>query len=345
MFNRLFDRFPKRVERVSVFPSAPPDPPSPLIGPSELRGGHLNKWLFGPRIEEPIAADCYYWPDITVSGIGHLWGPDGLVTNLIPGYWRDEISSGRVRPEADRSLPVRDIEPECICALGWGLNVYGHFVIEMLPRLLLARRVSKRASVLLPTTAPQWMKDRIADIGFHKVEMFNPAAEQVRLLRGIVPTYLYKSQGLHPAARDLLDALPFPPVGRTNEAVYVTRANFSSGRATSRNCINERELEAIAADLGYQVVAPETMSWPEQIALFRRASIVTGLYGSALHSAVFSDRGLSVGVVGRVNLAQSHIAALRSQPIGYLLEGFALSRSYAVPVDSFTAFLAALRAA
>ena len=95
-------------------------------------------------------------------------------------------------------------------------------------------------------------------------------------------------------------------------------------------------------EFGARVVVPEELPWPDQVSLFQHAEAIVGLYGSALHTALFSGQGLKLGVVGALNGVQSHIANLRNQRIAYQLTGFTPKGEYLVPEDGFRSMLAAL---
>lgn len=71
-----------------------------------------------------------------------------------------------------------------------------------------------------------------------------------------------------------------PPVA---ERLFVSRQ--PGGR---RSCRNAAEVECYFADRGYQVVYPETMSLPQQAALFAGAREVAGFGGSAMFNILYA---------------------------------------------------------
>jgi capsular polysaccharide biosynthesis protein len=53
-------------------------------------------------------------------------------------------------------------------------------------------------------------------------------------------------------------------------------------------------LERLLADAGFSIIAPGTLAWEEQIAVFRGARIIVGPHGAGLANAVFSESGARV---------------------------------------------------
>jgi capsular polysaccharide biosynthesis protein len=77
-----------------------------------------------------------------------------------------------------------------------------------------------------------------------------------------------------------------------------------------------------ASEFGFTPIAPETMPFDAQIRLFANAKAVAGLYGSGLHTAIFSPSATRVGSVGYLNIVQSTIGALRGHSNAYIRQSF-----------------------
>lgn len=337
------------LEEISIASPMLPSPPSRALGQSRQMGQQASAYHAGKITAEPIFASCLLSSELCVSGIGNLWrgGARTILPNLTTSYWQRAIQVGELELQNESNLPVRNIEVPCICPVGWGYNIYGHVVIEILPRLLLARKWALQkglcdAAILLPDDAPAWINPILSSFGILEEEIirYSPKTEQVRLLRGIFPYYLYRSYGFHPLVADLLDEW-LPTVKRSDNrdgVLFIARP--TEWNPATRRCANEADLIAIAQEeFGCSVIQPETLSFPQQILAFNNAAGVIGLYGSGLHNAIFTDKGLHVGIIGMKNLAQSHIAALRQQPISYFNNGINISGNYVVDVKLFTHFM------
>lgn len=71
--------------------------------------------------------------------------------------------------------------------------------------------------------------------------------------------------------------------------LFISRKNFSS-----RQLVNEVEVEKVLHELGFTTVHPETMTFAEQVDAFRSASVVVGSSSSALTNAIFCNPGARV---------------------------------------------------
>jgi hypothetical protein len=67
------------------------------------------------------------------------------------------------------------------------------------------------------------------------------------------------------------------------------RRIFCGRQRNNRSCLNAGEVEATFTEFGFEVVFPEHMSFPDQIAMFRNAEVVAGYAGSALFTVMFCD--------------------------------------------------------
>ncbi len=94
------------------------------------------------------------------------------------------------------------------------------------------------------------------------------------------------------ALRDLAQRFAARSTRDHADRIYVSRALSRAARARYRLMVNEvDEIERAAVDRGCAVVYPETLSWQEQIALFRRARTIAGPSGSGMLNAAFAPAG------------------------------------------------------
>lgn len=322
-----------------------------------------NAWLpdYHGRHDAWIRHDaaCYSLFGARISGTGQIWLNDRLVTSpdVMPAYVAEELNlahGGAQRLWADAALPVRQIDQPCLVAAGHGLAVYGHFVMEMLFRILLAQEAfadtALRFHVLLPIQTPAWLLEilrRHLGIAPDRLVFFDPERQQVLLRHAIVPTLMLQPGGFHPFANRLIDSfvatLDLATEAPTPRRVFAVRRRFHNKAAPYRVCLNEERLAAIATERhGFVPVAMESLSWPAQIAHFREADIVLGLAGSALHTAIFAKGGSRLASLGVMNFTQSDIGVLRRQFNAFLADGVPVSGDFTIDEERFTAFLDAV---
>jgi hypothetical protein len=155
-----------------------------------------------------------------------------------------------------RDQPVRSVSAPCLVAAGHGPQVYGHFLIEVLFRILTAKLAMAsglpRHKVLIDKDAPDWFVDILRDhldIDHADLEFFEPARECVHLENALVPTRVLQEPGFHPLAKDLVNALVRKLAGvvwtgRIRSACSATRRSSSARR--DRGCTTPSSLRPAA---------------------------------------------------------------------------------------------------
>ena len=74
-----------------------------------------------------------------------------------------------------------------------------------------------------------------------------------------------------------------------NSKIYVSRTG-----SKRRRVINEFQIEKYFYSLGFRIIRTETLSFTEQINLFRNASVVVGLHGAGLTNTIFMNKKTEV---------------------------------------------------
>jgi capsular polysaccharide biosynthesis protein len=334
-------------------------PRLPLIAGTERFAGH---WLPDYHALHSSAADfsldCYSVLGARISGSGQVWIDGRLVTTpeIMPEYVPPLLGIAAGGNEAlwqPAGLPVRQIDDPCLVAIGHGTQVYGHFLIEMLFRILIARRALAHTKLkyrlLLDEAAPRRLLRILEEnlgIGGADIAFFQPAEEQVLLRHALLSTNILRVTRFHPEANallaELLDGIDLARLPETPPRPFIARRHFRNPAAPYRACLNEEALINIAARRhGFMPVAVETLSWPRQIGLFRNAEIAVGLAGSGLHNALFAQAGSCLASLGVMNFVQSAIGGLRGQRNAFL-DNVPLSGDFSLDEALFAAFLDAV---
>jgi hypothetical protein len=322
-----------------------------IIDPYGLCGIQIKQWTKTAPSQGQTWA-CYFSNKICVSGIGSLCVDDVAVLDgdLVATYWKSEYTNPKYSNFLqEQSLPVREVNDMCVCAISWGWNIYGHFLIDALPRLLAIKttfgKAVEGAKILLRDDTPEWFtRILIDDLNFdaRDFEYFNPKVERILLKRGIFPAYGYQRGFFQPSISGMFNTATshFHAPEKKVRKIFISRARLPEHRKNIRGCKNETELCEVAnKHFGYEIFIPEENDWRTQIETFRASKLVVGLAGSGLHTSIFCDSSLIVGFVGAVNLAQCHIASLTQQKFGALIDGVTLGRNFEVNVNDFQKFL------
>jgi capsular polysaccharide biosynthesis protein len=310
----------------SIMPlHAPENPPanSELLFP-ELATQEIieNHFLARPQATG-IGLGCLR--DVLVSGqslVGRSWLLYRLAP-LTPRYVDDYLSNSL--PVGDRKITRKQrifVPGVTILVTHWNSGVYGHWLLEGMPKLLLLRQMAHHLPPLriaLPRSIGTWVSAWIEQILPDAIiETYDDRRTYLHCRTLLMPTLLTDPEHylFHPELGRLLANLQPPVTPNTRRSrLYVSRVAPS----LFRHFANQAEIEEIAMREGLELVKPETLSMAEQIALFARADLIVGEFGSAMHNALFSPPGTVVFCLNWINGLQSRIAQLKQQRVGYLL--------------------------
>ena len=299
----------------------PPVPPLLLPATDEIEEIHNQ----APDDVELLVAAL---SDVIVSGqsiIGSHAETFSIAPPVMPPYQSIYLENGWT-PEFPHSLGSKEerrIDETCVLLTHFNCYVYGHWLLECLPKLLLLRSLLSRipaVSILLPQTSPKFIRKWCEFLAPETpIIEFDDNGTFVRCRKIIIPGQLCSSGCFfHPLMNDYLADIVHlaGPSRRDARHLYVTRENHNT---TFRSMANRDEIEGIARKKGLTLVSPETLSLKEQVSLFANAETITGEFGSALHNSIFAPMGTPVLALNWIAGYQSRIAHLRSQPTGYLL--------------------------
>ena len=214
------------------------------------------------RVLIDVSRDVWQWPGHTVRTRFAL-----PRCRALPG-----ITASLTTPEADTN--------------------YWHWTTELLPRLhLLAQAGYPPERVdryLVNTTGARYQRETLTALGIPPEKIVVPsAATHFECETLVVPTV---NQCHHDVAtwavawlRTLTPAIATPAGGRR---LYLSRAD-----AGFRRLLNEEEVLAALAPLGFEVVQAGTIDVATQRRLFSEAAIVAGPHGSAFTNTVWCRPG------------------------------------------------------
>ena len=296
----------------------------PDLANDEIHADHVRT---PPR---PTGAGLACLRDALVSGSSLVGTPSALyrLGPLAPLYVDEYLS----RDPLSNDLPVgnrrllrrtkRVVPGLSVLLTHWNSGVYGHWLLESMPKLLLLRAIAHRLPafrIVLPRGLPDWVSSWIRFIlPDSNLEIYNERAEYLQCDTLLMPTLLmHPEHFFHPALASLLDELCRSVSADTagRRKLYVTRVELSRFRKLA----NQSEIEAIAVEEGLTLFTPETLSVAEQIQTFASADLIVGEFGSAMHSALFSPSNSKVFCLNWINGMQSRIAQLKTHAVGYLL--------------------------
>lgn len=235
---------------------------------------------------------------------------DRLPEEYLPGTEVD-VSRGIV---TCRGGAARSHRLSCaVSLLGAATFNYAHWLTETLPKAVLWTQMGAGASVPL-----------LVDAGLHanimrSLELVLPSDQRVLLVpkqqaiqvdrlhhlsspghipfEPRAPNGLQRSHGTFsaPALRMTVEAIKSQLGLRDDDPQ--DQVLFIRRNSGGRNVLNQAELDAFVATKGWQVVAPEQLTFDEQVRTFHRAAMVIGPTGAAMANLIFARPGCRMGIM------------------------------------------------
>ena len=182
-------------------------------------------------------------------------------------------------------------------------GAYGHFLFDCLTTIALCRDAILAGSlkVLVPWYVPDWAIVALCGLGLDRdMHFVFPAGPAIKcraiVLCTNIDTYntFLPNPELCAIARRALGVTtgnrwPDAAKGRKLYLSRLHQPNFSA-----RTIENELDVQAAISELGFDIVEPGNMSFPEQVAAFQEASLVAGAHGSAFGNLMFVRPGTRV---------------------------------------------------
>ena len=208
------------------------------------------------------------------------------------------------------------IEEPVLLITGAGNPTYGHWILDFLPRLVIALRllslVSDAIPILLPSGTPGWvgrMLRAYCGIDPDRIRIYSEQDDNVLCRHLCLPSFGHNgTYSLHKIVREFYTSLGNASRIEKQRRICLSRSSFSQGRVfTARD-----SLERIASSRGYEIVRPEELSFSEQADMYHSATCIVGEAGSGLHGSVFSKPGTIVASIG-FNWIQAHVSGAFEQ--------------------------------
>ena len=316
--------------RVGVAAAMAPAPP-PLLLPS---GDFYPEWLAEAHGEMhgPVGElGCWMLPGGVLGG-GGIAGARGrslVARDLTPPYVRGLLDSDSLPDAPHRpGRTVRRVAGTVAGIATPGYDTFGHWLLDILPRLWTLRETLGREAVAMrlamPAGLPAWGRGMLAALGvsLDRLIPYDPAQELLEAEMLVLPSLAHEEYRFHPGANRFFDTVVarLCPVRapQSPRRIFVSRAGWAAGAAAMRRVVNGEEIAGMLEALGFVTVHPERLAWPDQVALFAGADLVVGEHGSALKNLLFAPAGTAVINLHFLNMTQSGIAALRGHRMMYL---------------------------
>lgn len=297
---------------------------------------------------ETITPSPYLWPSATITPFGGATTPDMFFYKFhnvkivgpsialredkalfpagsVPEYVSRWVAEGWFSDHFPvfagvTQLGIREVETAFV-PFHFNMSVYGHFLLEIVPRLFLIRELAARGytyPIVLFSGGASWVQKLTETIcPKNKIILYDRNTEALRVKNALIPPCgaQYYCLNANIRARFQFIGANAPLAKAPGERLFIVRNNPRSFRFLE----NHEEIRDICLRFGFKAVSPENYTWHEQAGIFRRASLVVGEFTSSLHNTVFCRPGTQVVALNRINDVQDAIAASFGHRVGYLM--------------------------
>lgn len=172
----------------------------------------------------------------------------------------------------------------------WGHLGYWHWLMDSLPRLAILNEFPEDTKILVPSPLADWMRWFLDELGLSGRYIAtggqNLRVENYYFTCPTAMTGCYNPYAVHFLRKRFLPKMAMRE--DLPKRFYVIRDGFTRG------ITNERDVRDFFVARGYFLIAPEQLTFPEQISLFHNAECVVALHGSALTNLVWCSPGCHV---------------------------------------------------
>ena len=190
-------------------------------------------------------------------------------------------------------LPVSELqlqEPVVVCHP----STYYHWLLEVLPNLLLAVARFPDLKIIVPVDCPAYVMDGVITIlGPEAAGRFITCSNPVRVETLVMPQYHTLPEFTHPQVMAMLKSevkaklsreWGDEPAASVGPKIYISRR-----RSRRRRLGGEELLEMGLREKGFTVLHCEELSFREQIRVFHEAETVVGTHGAGFSNLVWSE--------------------------------------------------------
>ena len=276
-----------------AFTTHPPDVRNPGLVPAAVKDAMAYAW--GSRHYGARDVTVRRMRDVYVVGEGLVFDRNGVVVRpSITQHSPAEVDAAAVQVQAAMAENLAVVSGVTLLCAKRGAANYGHWLYEMLPvaALGLERLQAAEWRALIPQAEGQLAAVFHASLALLGVPLGQVAMmglapqrfEELLIVEGLTAHGRYVS----PLVTECLASLAARVTPGNAPFLWVSRAG------DSRSLWNEAEICAVLQGSGWNICRPGTMSFVQQVALFKGARHIAGVGGAGLVNLVFAASGARI---------------------------------------------------
>lgn len=260
------------------------------------------------------------------------WTQDRVLKMLDANFSATRVASNRYRiDERELYRGAETLErAELISAPGY--QVYGHWLLDVIPRLYVHKYCNSSPSeCLLAPRPPLWASDFVSSMGYESQQFRYLTRQSIKFIKqldvhtlaryGVIfdrrlSTIAWKALTCFLGA-SILSTYPVSPQPlNKHSSLYVSRASWNKARILS----NSSKVADMLAGYDVKTIHPQDYGLSSQMHMFSEADLVLGEDGSGLHNFLYSSQRGILGVIslGRTNLWHAGLAQAKQWRVAYV---------------------------
>ena len=224
---------------------------------------------------------------------------DKLLADLSPEVWG--VENHPIFSQLRRPKPQHLTARTAIAVTPEASRNYYHWIIDLLPRLALIKSATESfdsfAQILVNGSRAPYEQASMNALGVPGEKIrYVDANDRFQIENATIPSMDHFSKTIAPWKIKFLRTLgeSIPARSRiTSKRIYISRR-----RAAVRRVLNEKDFERILRNAGFVSIEIESLSWPEQVALFSNAEVILAPHGAALVNAAFGEPETLIAEIG-----------------------------------------------
>lgn len=246
-------------------------------------------WSRGSFEASDISIDKVF--DVYVTAEGLVFSSDGkLISQTITQHSQAEQEAAFQRLS---TAQIREVTTSCLLMRKRGDANYGHWLVEIIPKLHFARSICHVSGVLIPRVGGRMQEvihDSLDMAGADAVVRVEHGNEEVFFFKELIIVWGATHHGVYmsPLVVETVEQIAAPVAGSGQGKVFISR------RGALRDLANADDVEKALVEAGFSIVHPGQLNFAEQIAAVRDADIVVGVMGAGMTNMIFGKRGSKV---------------------------------------------------
>ncbi len=173
----------------------------------------------------------------------------------------------------------------------WDSN-YAHWLMDSLPRLMAIPYLPPDTKILVKPNLQTFQRESLELLGvspsqIHEIDAPFVRVEKLAVFRSANASGVPHFDVLSTLRKNLLES-----AGEKNSPssskIFISRSQTPSRSRSQRRILNQDQVMALLQKEGFETAHPEKLTFPDQIRLFSKASVIAGAHGAGIYNLLFA---------------------------------------------------------